>query len=70
MEQLCKRLLAVYAVALDLAPDFFTEAFKEPQYALRMSHYPPAETGDDTIKHAPQAHIAHSRFKFFMVCSF
>lgn len=48
MEQLCKRLLPVYAVALDLDPDFFAEAFKEPQYALRMSHYPPAESGDDS----------------------
>jgi isopenicillin N synthase-like dioxygenase len=48
MEQLCKRMLPVYAVALDLDPDFFTEAFKEPQYALRMSHYPPAESGDQS----------------------
>lgn len=48
MEQLCKRLLPAYAVALDLAPDFFAEAFTEPQYALRMSHYPPAETGEES----------------------
>jgi isopenicillin N synthase-like dioxygenase len=48
MEHLCKRLLPVYAVALELTPDFFAEAFKEPQYALRMSHYPPAETGEDS----------------------
>jgi isopenicillin N synthase-like dioxygenase len=47
MERLCKRMLTVYAVALDLDPTYFDEAFKEPQYALRMSHYPPAEMGDD-----------------------
>jgi isopenicillin N synthase-like dioxygenase len=47
MERLCTRLLPAYAVALDLAPDYFDAAFREPQYALRLSHYPPAETGDD-----------------------
>lgn len=47
MEDLCKRMLPVYAVALDLAPDYFDAAFAEPQYSLRMSHYPPAELGDD-----------------------
>jgi isopenicillin N synthase-like dioxygenase len=47
MERLCLRLMPVYAAALELAPDYFSEAFREPQYALRMSHYPPAESGDD-----------------------
>ncbi len=47
MERLCKRLLPVYAAALDLETQYFDEAFTEPQYALRMSHYPPAEAGDD-----------------------
>ncbi|MEM7254458.1 MAG: 2OG-Fe(II) oxygenase family protein [Pseudomonadota bacterium] len=46
MEALCKKLLPVYALALDLPAPFFDEAFSEPQYALRMSHYPPAEAGD------------------------
>jgi isopenicillin N synthase-like dioxygenase len=47
MERLCKRLLPAYAVALDLPPQYFDEAFREPQYALRLSHYPPAESGED-----------------------
>ena len=47
MEWLCKRLLPAYAVALDLPPPYFDEAFREPQYALRLSHYPPAESGED-----------------------
>jgi isopenicillin N synthase-like dioxygenase len=46
MEQLCKSMLPAYAVALELEPDFFDEAFREPQYSLRMSHYPPAEVGE------------------------
>jgi isopenicillin N synthase-like dioxygenase len=40
MEQLALGILPVYAAALDLPPDYFREAFREPQYQLRMSHYP------------------------------
>ena len=46
MEHLCKRMLPLYAAALDLDPDYFRDAFAEPQYTLRMSHYPPGEQGD------------------------
>lgn len=46
MESLCKRMLPVYARALDLPADWFDEPFSEPQYTLRLSHYPPADTGD------------------------
>ena len=46
MEHLCKRMLPLYAAALDLDPDYFRDAFAEPQYTLRMSHYPPADQGD------------------------
>jgi isopenicillin N synthase-like dioxygenase len=46
MEHLCKTMLPVYAVALDLDPGYFDTAFAEPQYALRLSHYPPAESGE------------------------
>ena len=46
MEHLCKRVLPLYATALDLDPDYFRDGFAEPQYTLRMSHYPPAEAGD------------------------
>ncbi|WP_143309201.1 2-oxoglutarate and iron-dependent oxygenase domain-containing protein, partial [Candidatus Entotheonella palauensis] len=45
MERLCLRMTPVYAAALELEPDYFDEAFREPQYSLRMSHYPPAESG-------------------------
>jgi isopenicillin N synthase-like dioxygenase len=41
LERLGLALLPVYARALDLPADFFDRPFREPQYTLRMSHYPP-----------------------------
>lgn len=41
LEALGKRLLPVFARALDMPPDFFAEAFVAPLYRLRMTHYPP-----------------------------
>lgn len=40
MEQLCLTITPIYAVALGLSPHYFDEAFREPQYNLRLSHYP------------------------------
>jgi len=40
MEKLAKSLLPLYALALDLPPDGFDEAFKEPMFTLRLSRYP------------------------------
>jgi isopenicillin N synthase-like dioxygenase len=40
LEELALSTLPIYAVALDLPADYFTQAFREPQYQLRMSHYP------------------------------
>jgi isopenicillin N synthase-like dioxygenase len=40
LEALAKKLVPIYAVALDLPKDHFDKAFAEPQYTLRMSHYP------------------------------
>jgi isopenicillin N synthase-like dioxygenase len=40
MERLGKLLLPLYAVALDLPPDYFRAAFSDPMFTLRMSHYP------------------------------
>jgi len=53
LEGLGKSLLPIYARALDLPPDFFTEAFSEPQYSLRLSHYPPAAAEDNQFGLAP-----------------
>jgi len=40
LEDLGLRLLPLYAVAIDLPPHFFDDAFVEGQFTLRMSHYP------------------------------
>ena len=32
--------MPLYAVALDLPAEYFDKAFAEPQYTLRMTHYP------------------------------
>ena len=40
LTRLGKRLLPVYARALDMPADFFDEAFINPLYRLRMTHYP------------------------------
>jgi isopenicillin N synthase-like dioxygenase len=40
IENLAKRLLPVYARALELDKDYFSDAFTRPLYRLRMTHYP------------------------------
>ncbi|MGZ0187037.1 MAG: isopenicillin N synthase family dioxygenase, partial [Alphaproteobacteria bacterium] len=53
LEGLGKSLLPLYATALDLPVDWFTEPFREPQYVLRCSHYPPHEPGPGQFGIAP-----------------
>lgn len=43
VEALAMRLLPIYAVALDMEPDFFDEGFTDPFWRLRMTHYPPVD---------------------------
>ena len=40
-ERLALSLLPLYAAALELPADHFDEAFREPMFTLRMTHYPP-----------------------------
>jgi len=53
-ERLGVSLLPLYALALGLPPDWFSPAFREPMYTLRLSHYPqqPA-AADNTFGLAP-----------------
>ena len=44
VSSLALRLLPVYAVALDLDPDFFAPGFEHPFWRLRFTHYPPVES--------------------------
>jgi isopenicillin N synthase-like dioxygenase len=41
MERLVQQLVRLYARALDLPAEYFDQPFREPQYKLRMTHYPP-----------------------------
>ena len=40
MERLVQKLVRVYARALDLPAEYFDAAFQDPQFSLRMTHYP------------------------------
>jgi isopenicillin N synthase-like dioxygenase len=54
LELLVRKLVRVYARALDLPAEYFDEPFKEPQYKLRMTHYPQQpEPADDEFGIAP-----------------
>jgi isopenicillin N synthase-like dioxygenase len=53
LDDLALSLLPLYAVALDLPADFFTEAFREPQFSFRLAHYPPVEAEDNQFGIAP-----------------
>ena len=54
MEQLVRKLVRLYARALRLPLEYFDQAFREPQYKLRMTHYPyRAVLADDDFGIAP-----------------
>jgi isopenicillin N synthase-like dioxygenase len=55
MEALALKLLPIYARALELPADYFTPAFApQPQYTLRLSHYPAPEADEtDSFGIAP-----------------
>jgi isopenicillin N synthase-like dioxygenase len=40
MERLVQKMVRIYARALDLPAQYFDAAFQDPQYSLRMTHYP------------------------------
>jgi isopenicillin N synthase-like dioxygenase len=49
-----KRLLPIFATALEMPPSFFDAAFESPLYRLRMTRYPAvAGTADDEFGIAP-----------------
>jgi isopenicillin N synthase-like dioxygenase len=53
MDALGRRLLPVCAVALDLAPDAFDQAFADSQFSFRLSHYPPVPAEANQFGIAP-----------------
>lgn len=48
MVSLGKRMLPIYARALNMPVDFFNDAFVNPLYRLRMTHYPSVEKDADS----------------------
>lgn len=55
-------LLPIYARALELPDGFFEAAFREPQYSLRLTHYPPVP--EDTIEDNQFALAPHTDSSF------
>ncbi|MDB5373089.1 MAG: 2OG-Fe(II) oxygenase [Belnapia sp.] len=57
MEELGRKLVPLYAVALGLPADYFADKFREPMFTLRMTHYPQQEATapDDEWGLAPHA---------------
>ncbi len=47
MENLGKKMLPIYAAALDMPTTFFNDAFISPLYRLRMTHYPSTPPSDE-----------------------
>ena len=46
MEGLGRRMLPLFAAALDMPFDYFAAFFREPSITLRISHYPPQQSFD------------------------
>jgi isopenicillin N synthase-like dioxygenase len=54
LERLVQKLVRLYARALGLPAAYFDDPFREPQYKLRMTHYPNQEAAvDDEFGIAP-----------------
>jgi isopenicillin N synthase-like dioxygenase len=49
LEALCKKLVRLYALALDLPETFLDRHFTDPHMILRMSRYPVIDGADDTV---------------------
>ncbi len=55
LEEFAKSLLPVFAIALDLPPDWFDAPFTDAQCTLRLSHYPPTEYQDNQFGISPHS---------------
>ena len=49
LEALCRKLVRLYALALDLPGTFFDDCFRDPHVILRMSRYPVIDGSDEAI---------------------
>jgi isopenicillin N synthase-like dioxygenase len=53
MDGFARRFLPAVATALDLAPDWFDEAFEDSHFSFRLSHYPPVAPEPNQFGIAP-----------------
>ena len=53
MEALGHSLLPLYAIALDLSPDYFDDLFTDPTWLTRNVHYPPEKPEDNQFGISP-----------------
>ncbi len=60
------RLLPVYAVALELEPDFFAPAFRHPFWRLRMTHYPPVPPRRESDPYGIAPHVDTTFFTLLL----
>ncbi len=49
LEALCRKLVRLYALALDLPETFFDASFAKPHMILRMSRYPVIDGADESV---------------------
>jgi isopenicillin N synthase-like dioxygenase len=62
MDAFARRMMAPLAVALELPPDWFDEAFSESQFTLRLSHYPPVQAAVNQFGIAPHTDSSFMTF--------
>src|SRR3954453_15710355 len=55
MDRFARRFLPAVAVALDLSPHWFDEAFADSQFSFRLSHYPPVAAEPNQFGIAPHS---------------
>ena len=55
MDRFARRLLPAVAISLDLAADWFDDAFADSQFTLRLSHYPPLAAEPNQFGIAPHS---------------
>jgi isopenicillin N synthase-like dioxygenase len=62
MDAFVRRMLPILAVALDLPPDWFDEAFSQSQFTLRLSHYSPVQATSNQFGIAPHTDSSFMTF--------
>src|SRR5882672_2792651 len=62
MDRFTRHFMPVIAASLDLAPDWFDDAFADSQFTFRMSHYPPVKAEANQFGIAPHSDSSFMTF--------